>query len=263
MNDKTKKLLMEIAHCENVKNYYDNHNAPMPCRRVIKSQKKKGLNEFQLPEPWNGDIEKAPILFLSSNPGIKSSEVFPTWSKSSWPEDLIVDFFTNRFGGGKKEWKDANGKSLYRDKNNNLVHKNGAKFWQHIKNTVAEIIKDENITTLREAAKHFSSTEIVHCKSKSEKGVRKARTECIGKYLCRILNISKAKVVVCLGAKVRKVIQPELVRLDKYKNLYRDKKEGKPKRIYIFLPHPNARVKKKKIDKVLKESELKELINFV
>ena len=34
---------------------------------------------YQVPEPWNGDLEKADILFLSSNPGINVFEKFPRY----------------------------------------------------------------------------------------------------------------------------------------------------------------------------------------
>lgn len=34
---------------------------------------------YQVPEPWNGDLEKADILFLSSNPGINVWEKFPRY----------------------------------------------------------------------------------------------------------------------------------------------------------------------------------------
>ena len=38
---------------------------------------------YQVPEPWNGDLEKADILFLSSNPGINVFEKFPRYIGSS------------------------------------------------------------------------------------------------------------------------------------------------------------------------------------
>ena len=34
---------------------------------------------YLVPEPWNGDLEKADILFLSSNPGINVFEKFPRY----------------------------------------------------------------------------------------------------------------------------------------------------------------------------------------
>ncbi|MCL4469342.1 MAG: hypothetical protein M1591_10485 [Deltaproteobacteria bacterium] len=251
------KLLMEIAHCPNVEKYFENKSADIPCKDIIKSQGVKSLKEFQLPEPWNGKIKTAPIMFLSSNPGIKPDEVFPTWSKGLWPDDRVIDFFTNRFGGGKKEWKDEDGKSLYNDGK----YKGGAKFWGSIKNTVATIRREnKKKITLRDAAKHFSSTEIVHCKSKSEKGVRKSSEECAEKYLCRVLNISGAKVVVCYGQHVKEVLKNQLG-ISPSGHIYKDKTGKMIKRIYVFLPHPNARVKRK-IEKVLNKSELTEVNQF-
>ena len=34
---------------------------------------------YQVPEPWNGNLEKADILFLASNPGINVFEKFPRY----------------------------------------------------------------------------------------------------------------------------------------------------------------------------------------
>ena len=85
----SKQLLFDIAQCPIVKlvlNSPSNH----PCKRIIESQNASLLSEFQLPEPWNGQIETAPILFLSSNPSIDPNEDYPTWSSS---DDLVEDFF--------------------------------------------------------------------------------------------------------------------------------------------------------------------------
>ena len=81
---------------------------------------------FQIGSPWHGDVIEAPILFLSSNPGITQNCLFPRWhvdegnftlgGKSNItiaykdddgnsvelpneiaPEEGLYDFFTNRF----------------------------------------------------------------------------------------------------------------------------------------------------------------------
>lgn len=70
---------------------------------------------YQLAEPWNGNIAKAPILFLSSNPGFSANEHFPRYHYEdgvfSWqglpadgrvPENTLTkvairNFFEERF----------------------------------------------------------------------------------------------------------------------------------------------------------------------
>ena len=50
---------------------------------------------YQVPEPWNGNLEKADILFLSSNPGINVFEKFPRYTgrdKACAPVFLSLHF---------------------------------------------------------------------------------------------------------------------------------------------------------------------------
>jgi hypothetical protein len=89
----TNDLLLEIAHCPNFNSNEDN-----PCRTIVQTQPQE---DYQLPESWSGDLEHAPILFLSSNPSIGMMEKYPS---SSWPDDRIIDFFSHRFGGGLEDW---------------------------------------------------------------------------------------------------------------------------------------------------------------
>ena len=61
-------------------------------------QEARSLAGLQVPEPWSGDLEGAPILFLSSNPSISTAELYPRWK---WPDEEIAGFFGRRFSGGR------------------------------------------------------------------------------------------------------------------------------------------------------------------
>ena len=98
---KLEDLLHEIVHCDNVQECLVGEKIRHPCYSIVKSQVVSSLESFQVPEPWNGDIVDAPILFLSSNPSISEVEDYPCWG---WDSELIEDFFVHRFGGGKKDW---------------------------------------------------------------------------------------------------------------------------------------------------------------
>ena len=65
-------LLTNIARCPITHQIIQNpeKSKSLPCYKVVKSQPIKSYENFQLPEPWGGHIDKAPILFLSSNPSI-------------------------------------------------------------------------------------------------------------------------------------------------------------------------------------------------
>jgi hypothetical protein len=94
-------LLLEIARCPNFRACLANPEAEHACGEIVRSQNVKGRKDFQVPEPWSGHLETAPILFLSSNPSISEDEQYP---RLGWGDELIRDFFENRFGEGKQPW---------------------------------------------------------------------------------------------------------------------------------------------------------------
>ena len=220
-------LLLEIARCPNVITCFKNPSEQHPCSQVIASQKATSLDSFHVPEPWNGLIEQAPVLFISSNPSFNRKEEFPLWS---WDESLIEDYFTHRFGGGKKLW--------VKDGVQGLLRKGGyadaTPFWVAVMQRATELFE--------RPAKHgtdFALTEVVHCKSRRQKGVDEALEECSQRYLKRVLEISGANVIVVLGAKARKVAK-DMFSISPSTRLS-DPIEIKNKaRIFVFLPHPNA-----------------------
>jgi hypothetical protein len=85
-------LMIEIARCPNVQTCLTS-DEPHPCRNVVAAQHLP-RSRYHVPEPWNGRIETAPILFVSSNPSFSPSEKFPL---VSWADDRIEEFFTTRF----------------------------------------------------------------------------------------------------------------------------------------------------------------------
>src|SRR5688572_32608986 len=93
------KLLLEIARCPSVEPRITEGRKRHQCLAVVSDQKRlfeDGLERFHVPEPWNGDIENAPILLVGTNPALTAGERFPTRTSS---DDVIVDFFENRFFG--------------------------------------------------------------------------------------------------------------------------------------------------------------------
>jgi len=95
------ELLQEITNCEIIQKTL-NENFISPCKKIIDSQECTFKN-FQLPEPWNGDLENCKILFISSNPSINRKENYPL---GNWNKSDITDFFINRFSSPKKWVKD-------------------------------------------------------------------------------------------------------------------------------------------------------------
>ena len=106
------KLLLEIARCPNVRKCIEKGRRSHPCAPVVGFQFAKSVDEYQVPEPWSGHIEQAPILFVSSNPSYSPIEDYPI---GAWPDEHIVDYFGNRFGGVRKDWTSGGVRSLQKD----------------------------------------------------------------------------------------------------------------------------------------------------
>jgi hypothetical protein len=91
-------LLLEIINCPNfIKGQVEGH----PCCEILRCQDQ--YIDKQVPEPWNGNIETARILFLSSNSSIGRDENYPTFNRriaglsQGWTEGNTSNFFVNRF----------------------------------------------------------------------------------------------------------------------------------------------------------------------
>lgn len=125
------QLITQIARCCEVEKAKSDLNHP--CNKIVCSQNGHG---FQLPEPYNGNIGKADILFVSSNPNIDKDEHYPI---SDWNDMEIADFFVNRF--------------------ENTPKKQYSSYWKSILKW-ASWIKPE--IPRGEIHKHIAVTEVVH-----------------------------------------------------------------------------------------------------
>lgn len=186
-------LLLKIARCEQVDVAANDESHP--CHTIVSSQE---ATKFQLPEPWNGDISKAEVLFVGSNPSYNSAESYPC---KKCGDTEIVSFFQNRFS-------DDYYKKL--------------RYWTIIKkyaSWIMDISKDDP-----QLPEKICITEIVHCKSKSEVGVRKACNYCAQKWFGQILEGFKGNYIVVLGSVAKELVPTISVQ----------------KKV-LFMPHPNAR----------------------
>lgn len=246
MEPTVRTLLLNIARCTNLEACKT--SPEHPCSRIVGAQQ-VGQAALHLPEPWSGDIEMAPILFVSSNPGGSADELFPTWG---WPDDDLVDYFANRFGGGRKPWiLDGN-----RRLNLDGKHSGARPYWSNIKKRAREILGREPVPGV-----DYAITEIVHCKSRQEIGVTEALAECSGRFLRRVLRASAAAVIVAVGGKVRRHLLEELDLRGAGALLGPQPLEGK-ERVVLCLGHP-AGPKPKRLGNCLSAAEIQRLRQFV
>ena len=205
--DEARKLALDIGTCREVSKALKDESHP--CHDVVNWQANQWKSpilqiensKMHRPEAWTGDIIHAPILFLSSNPSFNQDENYPNWETGEWPIEKVEDFSINRFtskierGYGASDGISAHNLDRTIGKNGELLGK--VTYWNWARNMVAYI----NGRKISEISAHsdYAMTEIVHCKSKSEEGVRKARLKCKDKFLERILALSNAQLIIISG----------------------------------------------------------------
>jgi len=238
----TNGLLLEIARCKNFNTNKDN-----PCRTIVQTQSEE---DYKVPEPWSGDLENAPILFLSSNPSISTREKYP---RSSWPDDKTIDFFVHRFGGGLEGWTKDGRYILYKD---GTYSSDFVRYWAHARRRAVELLGNDVCPGI-----DYVMSEVVHCKSHKEIGVKEALPECGKRYLKRVVTQSGARVVVGFGKFAADAVH-QVFDIPDDVNVSEPVQAGNRLRIFTFIPHPNARVVRS-FDKCLSASELERLRSWL
>ena len=185
------QLLKEISSCPFVASIRAGQSGP--CQKIVQTQ--TGV-AFHSPEPWSGRIDIAPILFLSSNPSIDEEEMYPDLS---WDTEQINDFFQNRFTSSSG-WVDSQLRALKRDGSRT----GWVRYWAAARARVSEIL-DKPKSEVKPGI-DFALTEVVHCKSRNQEGVREALEFCSERFLERVLSISAAPVMIVYGDYARRIV---------------------------------------------------------
>lgn len=185
------ELLLSITRCPELAAARD--KAGHPCRQVVCFQ--QDAADYHVPEPWQGQIEMAPILFISLNPGYGGNQVFPT---PSWNDADTKDFFIRRFAADAK-WtsqtpsggiqllvKDANGNPGY--------HERADMFCGWVRKRAEELLQRRPIPS-----SDYVMTSAVHCKSSTWDGADATVRHCSNLWLNAIMELSVARVVVTIS----------------------------------------------------------------
>ena len=189
-----------------------------------------------MPEPWQGHIETAPILFISMNPGYGSNEVFPT---PSWSDEKTIDFFERRFdpAAGWTRFRpgnlidlrlnDTSGREFFR--NRSVPH------WRYINTCATELLGREPVF-----GRDIAMTMAVHCKSSCGDVAKPAMRKCALKWLNQTMEHSTASIIVLLGNDARDACA-RMWGFDKRRRVHFDVCTPKQERAAVLLPHPAAR----------------------
>lgn len=171
MTQEERDLMIEIARCK----------GSGCCITIRDAQHDHKV--FHLPEPWNGHLSEADILFVGTNPNYNAKEVdFP---QDKDPNDYIIDFFDKRFERYKESKHDNN-------------------FYNSIL-TCANWILNNGDDSKRsfELFDRIASTELVHCKSHNSEGVDDCIDYCYNSWFKKIIENFDGQYVVLIGQKAR------------------------------------------------------------
>lgn len=223
-------------------------SADSECHSIWKAQGCSSLDNFQVPEPWNGDIANARLLFLSINPGYTPNEMYPrkgnpwwTDERGDWATDNIYDFFTNRFSSEHEYVQSENGRR-FRIKMEDGSQKKleGRPFWEEI-DKIATLIFNRGVLI----GKDYAITEIVHCKTTNAYQIGKGcYPKCLNLWLEQVLNVAQnVERIIVVGGVPRKLIArfvfPQIANPKRYKWYERSVPSGK-KYSWLFIDHPAA-----------------------
>jgi hypothetical protein len=224
--ENVRQVFDSVSRCPNVRACFQS-DAPNPCRAIVDYQKRMWnaatYEQFQVPEGWVGQIDKARILFVASNPSIGDDD----HARGDSDDETIWESHNLAFGGGSRPYILDGIKTTMPDGTPGHT----VRYWCSIRARARELIPDAVPGT------DYAITEVVHCKSRHEIGVHEAADECFEKHFANVMSVAAARVIVALGAFAWKRFlngasspPPEPI----------EQEYGGRKRTVVFLPHPSS-----------------------
>jgi|HubBroStandDraft_4_1064222.scaffolds.fasta_scaffold00001_7 hypothetical protein len=223
-----REVFDSIAYCKNVA-LCQHGDASHPCATIVRSQHVSD-NDFQLPEPWRGQIDKARILFLGSNPSIGDDR----YALQTSTQEEVWESQQLAFGGGSRAYIVGGTKTTKPDGSPDR----NVRYWSCIQARARELMPNAI------PGQDYAISEVVHCKSTEEEGVREAAQTCYDMHMAGVFSAAIAIVVVVLGKVARDrilganaTVPPSPLKVEL----------GNRMRTLLFLPHPNDRGPKKSL----------------
>lgn len=158
-----------------------------------------------VPEPWNGHLGNAPLLFIGQNPSASFRENYPSLAQTP-STSAMQEYFDTRFDGlairegTRVKLKDEGKGSDYAGPN---------RFLSYLVQIAAQLHGRPAKPGI-----DYALTEGVRCKSKDAIGVELAVGTCARRYMRETLALSPANVIVCLGAIARQSLLTAFERRD-------------------------------------------------
>lgn len=208
MNASSKSVFWDIINCG-----IHHFSAPGPCSSVIHSQG-GSITDFHVPEPWNGNIDSARILFVSINPGYSPDELFPRTGNPYWMSgsefntSKVEEYFEHRFDLNYLKYPMCpyvdykKGGHAFKIRMENRPPKSVRGFWTYVFKMANTLIPGAD------PVKDFAITELVHCKSRDTNFITDACIDqCMMKHFAKVLAQAKnVEYVVFIGRSVREKV---------------------------------------------------------
>jgi hypothetical protein len=224
-----REVFFQIARCDVIAGIREGRLANHPCGHLIAIQSHRPLRRH-IAEPWLGHLDRAPLLFVASNPGYSKVEDPQAWTEV---DDELIDMFINYFGGGRRVYSEGGIRGV---DDQGRPEKRWVRYWAYAQARAIELMGPGIVP-----GESYALTEVVHCNSSTEAtgAVWEALTECSRRHLDAVLEIAVARILIVVGdvaaeAFRRKGFQPE-------QRVIETPDLGGRGRVLVFLPHPNKR----------------------
>lgn len=234
-------LSKEARACRDICSYQQNEISKITEKYGSEYQVEFSKETFHMPEPWNGNLGEAEILFVSSNPSFdiletteklarikkkikkgkrgEAAEVLPKFDSDDWPDERVEDFFEKRFGHAGYQnqtwWKTLR----YADYLLDLI--DGLNEAGEI-NVTGQIGGKLDENQKAEIASRIALTEVVHCKSQGEENVDSSLNTCYRTHTKKVIELflkfpSKGRKIVVFAGQAKKIVaieNPEFEKLE-------------------------------------------------
>jgi len=131
-----KDVFDRIVNCRNINRAWESE--AHPCHNIVNYQKSQlpglTLEKFQIPEPWNGAVLDAPIIFVGINPSYTKDELHPD---STWPEEEKYIFFAKRFDS---KYTDKNMGPRLQSSDNAPKYRKASKYWINLRSLSGQML---------------------------------------------------------------------------------------------------------------------------
>jgi hypothetical protein len=198
-----RRLALEIARCPVIEECIANLSPGHPCGKVVGWQRRELPNRYTA-DPWVGHLALAPILFVSSNPSADDGMAPLGPGEVTWAadDDIILQVSDGYFEEGQVPCvRDG----IYQVDAEGRRAPNWIRYWAFARARAKELLG-----RVPRPGHDYALTEVVHCGSRREHGAREAVSSCAPRYLRRVLELSPASVIVCVGAIARGAFEQEL-----------------------------------------------------